>query len=94
MNIFKFNQPSEYSLFLSASFDGINWLSIDSKDTRNIRLVIKEDRKSLLVNSPPYFTEELKKITLEVLPGEDKLLNFSLPRVFDNENDKIFVNFT
>ncbi len=79
---------------MSASFDGINWLSMDSKDTRNIRLVIKEDRKSLLVNSPPYFTEELKKITLEVFPGEDKLLNFSLPRVVDNENDKIFVNFT
>ena len=56
LNIFKFNKPLDYSLFLSASFDGINWLSNDSKDTRNIRLVIQEDRKSLLVNSPPYFT--------------------------------------
>jgi hypothetical protein len=48
LNIFKFNQPLDYNLFLSASFDGINWLSMDSKNTRNIRLVIQEDRKSLL----------------------------------------------
>ena len=29
LNIFKFNQLLDYSLFLSASFDGINWLPID-----------------------------------------------------------------
>ena len=87
MNILKFNQPLDYSLFLSASFDGINWLSVDSNDTRNIRLLIQEDRKSLTVNSAPYFTEGLREITLEVFPGNYKLLNFSLPAVADNEND-------
>ncbi len=92
LNIFKFNQPLDYSLFLSASFDGINWLSADSKDTRNIRLVIKEDRKSLTVNSAPYFTEKLREITLEVFPGKSELLNFSLPAVVDNENDKIKIS--
>ena len=60
LNIFKFNQLLDYSLFLSASFDGINWLSVDSKNPGNIRLIIKEDRKSLTVNSAPYFTKELK----------------------------------
>jgi hypothetical protein len=93
MNISKFNQPLDYSLFLSASFDGINWLSVDSKNTRNIRLLIKEDRKSLTVNSAPYFTEGLREITLEVFPGKDKLLNFSLPGFTDNENDKIKIYF-
>ncbi len=72
LNFFKFNQPQDYSLFLSASFDGINWLSVDSNDTRNIRLLIQEDRSSLTVNSAPYFTEELREITLEVFPGIHK----------------------
>jgi hypothetical protein len=89
LNIFKFNQPLDYSLFLSASFDGINWLSVDSKNSRNVKLVIQEDRKSLTVNSAPYFIKELREITLEVFPGNDNLLNFSLPAVVDNENDKI-----
>jgi hypothetical protein len=40
LNILKFNQPLDYSFFLSGSFDGINWLLVDSKNTRNIRLVI------------------------------------------------------
>ncbi len=89
LNILKFNQPLDYSLFLSASLDGTNWLSVDSKDTRNIRLIIQEDRKSLKVNSAPFFTEELNEIILEVFPGKDNLLNYSLPGVTDNENDKI-----
>ena len=94
MNILKFNQPLDYSLFLSASFGGINWLSVDSNDTRNIRLLIQEDRKSLTVNSAPYFTEELRKIYVEVFPGKDNLLNFSLPGVTDNEKDKIKISFS
>ena len=94
MNILKFNQPLDYSFFLSASFDGINWLLVDSKDTKNIRLVIKEDLKSLTVNSAPYFTEKLREITLEVFPGKSELLNFSLPGFFDNENDKIKISLS
>jgi hypothetical protein len=82
----------DYSLFLSASFDGINWLSVDSKNPGNIRLIIQEDRKSLTLNSAPYFTKELKKITVEIFPGKDNLLNFSLPGVADNENDKIKIS--
>ena len=92
LNIFKFNQPLDYSLFLSASFDGINWLSVDPKNPGNIRLIIQEDRKSLTLNSAPYFTEELREISLEVIPGIDRLLNFSLPGVADNENDKIKIS--
>ncbi len=94
LSILKFNETLDYSLYLSASFDGTNWLSFDSKNTRNIRLLIQEDHKSLTVNSAPYFTEELREITLEVFPGKDKLLNFSLPGVSDNENDKIKISLS
>ncbi len=93
MNIFKFNQPLDYSLFLSASFDGINWLLMDSKNTRNIKLVIQEDRKSLSINSVPYFLNPVSVIQINLLPDSQDLLAIPLPEVIDNENDKIFVNF-
>jgi hypothetical protein len=57
-------------------------------------LIIQEDRKSLTVNSAPNFSQELRKITLEIFPGKDKLLNFSLPGVTNNENDKIKIYFS
>ena len=94
MNIFKFNQPLDYSLFLSASFDGINWLSVDSKNTRNIRLVIQEDRKSLSINSVPYFSNPISVMQIKLFPNSQDLLEIPLPEVIDNENDKILVNFT
>jgi hypothetical protein len=67
---------------------------MDSKNSRNIRLLIQYDRKSLTVNSAPYFTEGSREITLEVFPGNDKLLNFSLPGVVDNEIDKIKISLS
>ena len=94
LNIFKFNQPLDYSLFLSASFDGINWLSVDSKNTRNIRLVIQEDRKSLSINSVPYFSNPISVMQIKLFPNSQDLLEIPLPEVIDNENDKILVNFT
>ncbi len=93
LNIFKFNQPLDYSLFLSSSFDGINWLLMDSKNTRNIKLVIQEDRKSLSINSAPYFVNPVSVIQINLLPDSQDLMAIPLPEVIDNENDKIFVNF-
>ena len=79
---------------MSASFDRINWLSADSKDTRNIRLITQEDRKSLSINSVPYFSNPISVIQINLLPNSQDLLEIPLPEVIDNENDKIFVNFT
>jgi hypothetical protein len=94
LNIFKFNQPLDYSLFFSASSDGINWLSVDSKNTRNIKLVIQEDRNSLSINSIPYFSNPVSMMQINLLPNSQCLLEIPLPEVIDNEKDKVLFNFT